>query len=58
MLCFLERPFPRSILVVPLIWSVVGGSAAFFLGIPQDLGLAAAGIAGLCLLSMRQNPAG
>lgn len=29
--------------VIPILWAVVGGSAAFLLGIPEDLGLPAAG---------------
>jgi hypothetical protein len=45
-----ERPFPRYLLVIPLIWSVIGGSAAFSLGVPQDLGLVVAGISGLALI--------
>jgi hypothetical protein len=33
----LSRPlFSRWILAIPLIWSLVGGSAAFLLGVPQD----------------------
>jgi hypothetical protein len=50
LLHFARRPFPRYILAVPIIWSVIGGSAAFSLGVPQDLGLVAAGIAGVALL--------
>jgi hypothetical protein len=30
------KPVPRLVLVVPLIWSVIGGSAAVLLDIPQD----------------------
>lgn len=46
LLAFLTRPYPRSPLVVPLLWCLVGGSAAFLLGVPQDLGLfVAAGVA-------------
>ena len=29
---------------VPLLWSVIGGSAAFILNVPQDLGLVAAAV--------------
>lgn len=42
LMMWLERPFPRVLLVVPLTWAVIGGSAAFLLGVPQDLGLLAA----------------
>lgn len=31
-------------LAIPLLWSVVGGSAAFLLDVPQDLGLLGAGM--------------
>jgi hypothetical protein len=54
---FARRPFPRYALVIPLIWSVIGGSAAFTLGVPQDLGLVVAGITGLALLFMRTDEA-
>ena len=27
---------------IPLLWSIIGGSAAFLLNVPQDLGLLAA----------------
>lgn len=35
----------RWLLVVPVMWSAVGGSAAVLLGVPQDFGLFAAGLA-------------
>lgn len=34
----------RWLLVVPVLWSAVGGSAAVLLGVPQDFGLAVAGV--------------
>jgi len=55
-LLWLARPpMPRYVLVVPLIWSAVGGSAAFALGVRQDLGLVVAGLSGLCLLFVRRG---
>jgi Family of unknown function (DUF6064) len=39
------RPVPRRLLIVPLAWSLVGGSAAFFLRIPQDWLLLVSGLA-------------
>lgn len=37
---------PRYLLVVPVLWSVVGGSAAVLLSVPEDYGLIAAGVVG------------
>lgn len=50
LLAFVVRPFPRSVLLVPVLWSFVGGQAAFLLGVPQDLGLLVAGVAGVVLM--------
>jgi hypothetical protein len=36
---------PRSLLIIPILWAVVGGSAAFVLGIHADLMLGVAGVA-------------
>jgi hypothetical protein len=49
LLLFLLEPFPRLILAVPVVWAGVGTLAAFHLGVPQDFGLLAAGLAGLGL---------
>jgi hypothetical protein len=54
---FAKRPFPRYALIIPLIWSAIGGSAAFMLGVPQDLGLVVAGITGLVLLFVKRGAA-
>ena len=45
---------PRRLLVVPALWSVIGGSAAFLLAVPQDWMLLASGIVAVpWLLAMR-----
>ena len=31
-----QRPVPRRLLIIPLLWALVGGSAAFLLAVPQD----------------------
>ena len=36
-------PVPRRLLVIPVIWSLIGGQAAFRLGIPQDWPLIVSG---------------
>lgn len=43
-------PIPRSLLVIPLIWSLIGGSAAFLLGMPQDWPLLVSGVAAVPLM--------
>lgn len=54
MLALLRLPAPRSALIVPVAWCFIGGQAAFLLGVPQDLGLIAAGTVGIALLVCRQ----
>ena len=39
MLFMITRPFPRLLLVIPILWSIVGGSAAIVLQIREDFGL-------------------
>jgi hypothetical protein len=56
MLFLLERPFPRALPVIPILWSVLGGSAALFLGVPQDFGLIVAGAAAVVLLIAAAKP--
>lgn len=46
-LLFTKPPVPRSVFIVPLLWSAIGTSAAVQLGIPQDYGLAVAGLIGV-----------
>ena len=51
LLCFSAMPTPRSPLVVPVLWCLVGAQAAFSLGVQPDLGLIAAGVVGVALLA-------
>ena len=50
LLCFAVPPTPRSPLIVPLLWCLVGTQAAFLFGVWPDLGLIAAGVVGIGLL--------
>ena len=50
-LAFLVAPYPRSPFVVPVLWCLVGVQAAFLLGVPQDLGLMVAAVAGIVLMA-------
>ena len=45
-----SEPVPRRLLVIPVAWSLIGGSAAFLLEIPQDWPLLVSGVAVFALL--------
>jgi hypothetical protein len=44
------KPVPVCLLVIPLLWSIVGMSAAVNLRVPQDYGLVVAGVLGTALI--------
>lgn len=47
----LARPtVPGWLFAIPVVWSVIGGSAAGLLGVTEDLGLIAAGLAAVLVL--------
>jgi hypothetical protein len=50
LLCLLAKPYPKYILIVPILWSVIGSQAVLFLGVYQDLGLLLAGLVGVFLM--------
>jgi Family of unknown function (DUF6064) len=45
MLLFAEPPVRWKVYGIPLVWALIGSNAAFRLGVHEDLGLLAAGIA-------------
>lgn len=45
LLLLTTAPVPRLLLVIPFLWSLIGGSAALLLGIPQDWPLLFSGVA-------------
>jgi hypothetical protein len=47
---------PRRLLVVPLLWSVVGTSAALSLGMAEDFGLFAAAVAVVIWVPLGRHP--
>jgi hypothetical protein len=51
LLCFALPPTPRSPLIVPLLWCLVGAQDALLLGVQPDLSLIAAGVVGAALLA-------
>ena len=56
-LLFAIAPFPRTIFIVPILWSAVGSFAAVNLNVPQDYGLSLAGLIGLVAALYLPTPA-
>jgi len=54
-LLWAERKLPLYFLVIPLIWSIIGFSAAVSLGIREDIGLLVAGVGGTVLILIRNR---
>ena len=50
LLAFLVKPYPRSVLIVPVLWCFVGSQAAFLFDVQADLGLIVAGVLGVALI--------
>lgn len=55
LLLLTTQSFSRWLLVIPLLWSLVGGSAAFLLGVPQDFLLLASGIISVPIIIVRDR---
>ena len=52
-----RAPLARRLLVIPLVWTLIGGSASFLLGVPQDwLLLASSAVAVYLLVHDRRGP--
>lgn len=58
MLLFADNKFPIGVVVIPLLWSVLGFSAAFSLGITEDVGLLVAGLVGSVLIMLQRRHLG
>jgi hypothetical protein len=50
-LLLLRQPVPLWLLAVPLVWSLIGGTAAFLLNVPQDWPLLFAGVIAVAVLA-------
>ena len=55
LLLWTARPVPPYLLIIPLVWSLIGMSAAVNLGVPQDYGLVVAGILGTVLILIQNR---
>jgi hypothetical protein len=49
-LCLAVRPFPMTMLVIPVLWAAIGTSAAASLDVPEDFGLPVAAVLTLVVL--------
>lgn len=55
LLLLAEGAVPVALWAIPLLWSLVGVSAALQLGVREDYGLAVAGVVGAALLGWRRR---
>jgi hypothetical protein len=53
LLLWTDMKFPRIVLVIPLLWSIIGFTATISLGIREDVGLIIAGLVGTGLILFR-----
>ena len=57
LLLLTDKKIPKIILLIPLLWSLIGFSAALNLQIREDFGLIIAGILGTILILIKSNRA-
>jgi hypothetical protein len=55
LLLLTRSPPPLYLLVIPTLWSLIGGSAAILLGVPQDWLLLVSGIATMGFVTVRHR---
>jgi hypothetical protein len=55
MLLWTKREIPLYIAIIPLLWSLVGLSAALSFGMKEDSGLVVAGVSGFLLIVLRNR---
>jgi hypothetical protein len=57
LLLWATRSVPAYLLIIPLLWSILGVSAAVNLRVPQDYGLVVAGVLGTALILIQNRQA-
>jgi hypothetical protein len=57
LLLWTDAPIPRSVLLIPFLWSLIGFTAAVTMGIHEDIGLLVAGLLGSALIILRDRNA-
>lgn len=55
MLLLVAGRTPLHLVAVPVLWSLIGGTAAWFLGVIEDLALPVAGLGGLTLILVKNR---
>ncbi len=55
MLLLVAGRTPIHLAIIPALWSLIGGTAAWFLGVSEDLALPVAGIGGLAIVLCRNR---
>lgn len=55
LLLWATRPVPLWVLPVPLVWSLIGTSAAFQFGVTEDYGLLVAGVVGTIMVWVKNR---
>jgi hypothetical protein len=50
LLLLMRQPLPWPVAIIPVIWSLIGGSAAFLLGVPQDWPLLVSGMVSVLIM--------
>ena len=55
MLLWIDKKVPPLVLAIPLLWSIIGFTAALSLGIREDIGLIVAGMVGTLLIIIRNR---
>jgi len=55
MFLILDGKYPKAILIIPFIWAIIGFSAAFSLGITEDVSLLVAAIVTLWLVLVKHK---
>jgi hypothetical protein len=57
LLLLTEGRVPRHLLIIPVLWALLGGTAAWLLNVPEDLALPLAGLGGLWLILWKSRVA-
>lgn len=58
MLLLIAGRAPLHLAVIPVLWSLIGGTAVWFLGVTEDLALPVAGLGGLTMIVWKNRHGG